>query len=42
MFRATTFGESHCKGVGCVVDGVPPGLELVESGIFNELNLSPI
>ena len=28
MFRVTTFGESHGGGVGCVVDGVPPKLEL--------------
>lgn len=23
LFRVTTFGESHCKGVGAIVDGVP-------------------
>lgn len=33
VFRVTTYGESHCKGVGCIVDGVPPGIVLVESGI---------
>lgn len=27
-FRVTTFGESHGKGVGCVVDGVPPRLPI--------------
>lgn len=27
-FRVTTFGESHGGGVGCVVDGVPPRLQL--------------
>ena len=27
-FRVTTFGESHGGGLGCVVDGCPPGLEL--------------
>ena len=27
-FRVTTFGESHCKGVGCIVDGVPPRMPL--------------
>ena len=26
VFRVTTFGESHCKGVGAIVDGVPPCL----------------
>jgi chorismate synthase len=24
-FRVTTFGESHGPGVGCVIDGCPPG-----------------
>ena len=28
LFRVTTFGESHCKGVGAVVDGCPPNLAL--------------
>jgi chorismate synthase len=27
-FRLTVFGESHGKGVGCVVDGCPPGFPL--------------
>ncbi len=27
-FRFTTFGESHGIAMGCVVDGVPPGLAL--------------
>ena len=25
LFRVTTFGESHGVGVGCVIDGCPPG-----------------
>jgi chorismate synthase len=25
LFRTTTFGESHGLGVGCVIDGCPPG-----------------
>ena len=33
----TTFGESHCKGVGAVVDGCPPGLELTEADIQPQL-----
>ncbi|KAG9407858.1 hypothetical protein AC1031_021097 [Aphanomyces cochlioides] len=37
FFRVTTFGESHCKGVGAIVDGVPPGLELVEADIQPQL-----
>lgn len=24
LFRVHTYGESHCKSVGCIVDGVPP------------------
>ena len=28
MFRVTTFGESHGVGIGCVVDGCPPGIPL--------------
>ena len=32
-FRCTTFGESHGKAVGAVIDGCPPGIELFESDI---------
>ena len=32
IFRLTTWGESHGKGVGVVVDGVPAGLSLSEEG----------
>ncbi|MCG8335134.1 MAG: chorismate synthase [Proteobacteria bacterium] len=38
VFRVTTFGESHCRGVGAVVDGCPPGLELVEADIQPQLD----
>lgn len=38
LFRVTTFGESHCKGVGAVIDGCPPGLELSEADIQPQLN----
>lgn len=24
LYRVHTYGESHCKSVGCIVDGVPP------------------
>ena len=24
VFRVVTYGESHCKSVGCIVDGCPP------------------
>jgi chorismate synthase len=30
IFRITTWGESHGKGVGVVVDGCPPGIPLDE------------
>ena len=28
LFRVTTWGESHGPGIGAVVDGCPPGLEI--------------
>ena len=27
------YGESHCLSVGCIIDGCPPGMELVEDDI---------
>jgi chorismate synthase len=36
-FKVTTFGESHCRAVGCIVDGVPPGLPLTEAQIQTQL-----
>ncbi|KAI5864064.1 chorismate synthase [Durotheca rogersii] len=33
VFRVTTYGESHCRSVGCIVDGCPPGMELTEDDI---------
>lgn len=33
IFRITTWGESHGKALGVVVDGVPAGLELCEADI---------
>lgn len=38
LFRITTFGESHCKGVGVVVDGVPSGMQLTEADIQPQLD----
>lgn len=38
LFRVTTFGESHCRAVGCVVDGCPPRLALAEADIQAQLN----
>jgi chorismate synthase len=38
VFRATTFGESHCPGVGVVVDGCPPRLALTEADVQPQLD----
>ncbi len=38
LFRISTFGESHCKAVGVVIDGCPPGMALVEADIQRQLN----
>jgi chorismate synthase len=37
LFTVTTFGESHGPGLGCVVDGCPPGLELSEDDIQRDV-----
>jgi len=34
----TTFGESHGKALGCILDGVPAGLEIDEEYIQSELD----
>lgn len=36
-FRVTTWGESHCASVGCIVDGVPPGMALSPADIQVQL-----
>jgi chorismate synthase len=38
LFRITTFGESHGGGVGVVIDGCPPQLDLSEVDIQAELD----
>jgi chorismate synthase len=38
LFRVATFGESHGIGVGAVVDGCPPNLELSEADIQPQLD----
>ncbi|HHH72930.1 MAG TPA: chorismate synthase, partial [Sulfuricurvum sp.] len=37
-FSFSTFGESHGKAIGCVVDGVPAGLRIDEQIIQAELD----
>ena len=36
--RVTTFGESHGKAIGCVIDGLPAGLKIDLDLLQNELN----
>ena len=38
LFRITTWGESHGKGVGVVIDGCPPQIPLDESIIQTMIN----
>ncbi|OIR16694.1 chorismate synthase [mine drainage metagenome] len=38
LFSVTTFGESHGKAIGCIVDGCPPGLELSEADVQPDLD----
>jgi chorismate synthase len=38
LFRVTTFGESHGVAIGCVVDGCPPRIPLVEADIQTDLD----
>jgi len=38
LFRASTFGESHGRGVGVVIDGCPARLPLTEADIQRQLD----
>ncbi|MBT7076247.1 MAG: chorismate synthase [Pelagibacterales bacterium] len=38
IFKYTTFGESHGPEIGCIIDGVPPGIKITEEDIQNDLN----
>ena len=33
VFRITTYGESHGKGIGVVIDGCPAGIPITEEDI---------
>src|SRR5437763_9571026 len=38
LYCVTSCGESHRPGIGCVVDGCPPGLALAEVDIQRDLD----
>lgn len=38
IFRLTTFGESHGKGIGLIIDGCPAGIKIDELFIQSELD----
>jgi chorismate synthase len=38
IFRLTSFGESHGRGIGGIIDGCPAGIEVDMPFIQNELN----
>ena len=38
LFTVTSFGESHGKALGCIVDGCPPGLAISEEDLQIDLD----
>lgn len=38
LFRVTTFGESHGPALGAIIDGCPPGIEIDEAKIQEQLD----
>ena len=38
IFTLTSFGESHGKALGCIIDGCPPGINLSENDIQVDLD----
>ena len=38
LFTVTTFGESHGQGLGCIIDGCPPGLALSAADLQPDLD----
>ena len=37
IFKVMTFGESHGKGIGVVIDGCPPRISLSEEDFEHEM-----
>ncbi|CAD8078196.1 unnamed protein product [Paramecium sonneborni] len=37
-YRVTTFGESHSKGVGCIIDGFPSNFKIDQEALQQQLN----
>jgi chorismate synthase len=37
-FRVTSFGESHGYGIGCIIDGCPPGISVDERALQKEMD----
>ncbi len=38
LFAVTTFGESHGRALGCIIDGCPPGMALTEADLQHDLD----
>jgi len=38
LFTVTSFGESHGLGLGAIIDGCPPGIELSEADLQDDLD----
>ena len=38
LFKLTTFGESHGKAIGGIIDGCPSGLSIDIEKVQNDLN----
>ena len=38
LFTVTSFGESHGKALGCIIDGCPPGLAVSEADLQVDLD----
>lgn len=38
VFRCTTWGESHGKAIGCVIDSCPAGIEICSDDFLNEVS----